>query len=60
MAYAAPEGDGRICRVHGLALRTEIGERLRASLALEPAEMPAYLLMLTKRLRDERSESGGI
>jgi hypothetical protein len=55
MTYPAPEGDGRLSRVHSAALRKEIGERLGAWLDLKPARMPPHLTMLVGRLRDEPS-----
>jgi hypothetical protein len=53
MTCSVPEQDGRICHVHSLALRTEIGERLRTSLAREPVAPSAALLRLVTRLRDQ-------
>jgi hypothetical protein len=53
MSYTAPQGDGRISRVHSMALREEIGERLRAVLDRDPADMPTHLLQLMKRFHDE-------
>jgi hypothetical protein len=52
MAYSAPEDNGRLCHVHSLALRTEIGERLRTSLARQSA-LPPSLRTLMTRMRDE-------
>ena len=60
MTYSVPQGDGQISRVHSLALRTEIGERLRTSLDQGLVEMPPHLLMLMKRLRDEPARDKSI
>ena len=53
MTYSAPEDNGRLCHVHSLALCTEIGERLRTSLAGQPVALPPSLRTLMTRLRDE-------
>jgi hypothetical protein len=53
MSHPAPQGDGRISRVHNMALCTEIGERLGASLDDMPAEVPEHLRLLMARFRDE-------
>jgi hypothetical protein len=53
MTCSAPEDDGRLCHVHSLALCTEIGERLRTSLARQSVALPPSLRTLMTRLRDE-------
>lgn len=52
MTYSAPENDGRLCHIHSLALCTEIGERLRTSLAPQSVALPPSLRTLMTRLRD--------
>jgi hypothetical protein len=42
--------DIQIDRVHGGAIRREIGERLRRTLEVEPGPMPAQLRLLLERL----------
>ncbi|MDB6147442.1 MAG: hypothetical protein JWO45_1106 [Spartobacteria bacterium] len=59
MTYTAPQGDGQISRVHSMALRQEIGERLRSGLDRDLTEMPLRLLLLIKRLRDEPLQFDG-
>jgi hypothetical protein len=54
MTYSAPQGDARISRLHSVALRKEIGERLRTCPDQRLVEMPSRLVMLMKRLRDEQ------
>jgi hypothetical protein len=51
MSHTAPKGDGSIGRAHNLALRKEIGERLRADLDLDPTDTPLHLLQLMKRFQ---------
>lgn len=53
MTCSAPEQDGRISHVHSLALRTEIGERLRTSLARQPVAPSPALLTLMTRLHEQ-------
>jgi hypothetical protein len=53
MTYSAPEDVGRLSNVHSLALRTEIGERLRTTLAPRSAALPPSLRTLMTRMRDE-------
>ena len=53
MAYAAPQGDGQIGRIHNLAIRQEIGERLCSNPDPELAELPPHLLLLMKRFPSE-------
>jgi hypothetical protein len=43
MSHAAPTGDGQISRGHNLAIREEIGERLRFNFDSDRTEMPLYL-----------------
>jgi hypothetical protein len=52
MTYSAPEDDARLCHVHSLALCTEIGERLRTSLARPSVALPPSLRTLMMRMRD--------
>ncbi len=52
MTDATHQGDGQISRVNNLALRQEVGERLRYSLDLDIGEMPLHLLLLMERLSD--------
>jgi hypothetical protein len=51
-------GDGRLSRDHSVALRTEIGERLRTSMDQAVAAMPPHLQALMKRLGEERGDNG--
>ena len=53
MSHPAPQGDGRISRVHNMALCAEIGDRLGASLDHVVAEVPEHLQLLLARFRDE-------
>jgi hypothetical protein len=43
----------QINHIHSIALRKEIGERLRTSLDQTSIEMPPHLLLLMKGLHDE-------
>jgi len=60
MTYSTPQGDGQISHDYSVALRTEIGERLRASLDQGLVAMPPHLLALMKRLREERERHNGV
>jgi hypothetical protein len=51
MSYTAPESDGQISRVHNMALREEIGERLRSDLDPDRIDTPLHLLQLMKRFQ---------
>ena len=51
MSHTAPKGDGSISRAHNLALRKEIGERLRANLDLDLTDTPLHLLQLMERFQ---------
>jgi hypothetical protein len=53
MTYPARESDVQISRVHSMALRQEIAERLGADLDRKPIGMPPRLTMLMNRLRDK-------
>jgi hypothetical protein len=53
MTYPAHEGDGKISRIHDVALSREIAERLGADLDHKPVRMSPYLMMLMTRLRDQ-------
>ena len=53
-----PYSDGQISRAHSVALRTEIGERLRTSMDQEVVAMPPHLQALMKRLGEERADNG--
>ena len=56
MSYPASQDDGRISGVHNMALRMEIAERLGAGLARMPTELPAHLILLMARFRNESIE----
>ena len=60
MTYSAPQGDGRISHDYSMALRTEIGQRLRTSLDRGLVVVPPHLLALMKRLREERERHNGV
>ena len=51
MSHTAPKGDGEISRVHNMALREEIGERLRSDLDPDSTDTPLHLLQLMKRFQ---------
>jgi hypothetical protein len=53
MTYSAPQARAQISRLHSAAIRTEIGERLRACLDPGLIEAPPHLVRLMERLRDE-------
>jgi hypothetical protein len=53
MTYPAHQDNGQISRVHSVALREEIGERLGTSLDAMQVGMPPNLIKLMARLRDE-------
>jgi len=55
MTYPAYEGDAPISRAHIAALSQEIAERLGADLHQTAVPMPAHLIRLMTRLRDEAS-----
>jgi hypothetical protein len=48
----------QIDRVDSGAIRTEIGERLRAALAANPNRLPPYLVRLTERF--DGAEGGDV
>ncbi|MEY2503647.1 MAG: hypothetical protein QOI07_3984 [Verrucomicrobiota bacterium] len=50
--------DGRLSRDHSVALRTEIGERLRTSMDQAVVAMPPHLQALMKRFGEERGDNG--
>jgi len=50
MAYSAPQGERQVSGVHSLAIRTEIGERLRSSLDMQAVALPPVLCALMSRL----------
>ena len=49
MSHTAPQGDGHIRRAHDVAIREEIGQRLRSLLDPDRTDTPLYLLELLKR-----------
>jgi hypothetical protein len=51
MSHTAPKGDGQISRVHSMALREEIGERLRSDLDSYRTDTPLHLLQVMKRFQ---------
>lgn len=51
MSHTAPQGDGQISRVHGMALREAIGERLRFDLDQDRTDTPPHLLQLMKQFK---------
>lgn len=51
MSHPAPTGDGSISRAHSLALRKEIGERLRFDLDRDITDPPPHLLRLMEQFR---------
>jgi hypothetical protein len=51
MSHTTSKGDGQISRVHSMALREEIGERLRFDLAPGRTDTPLHLLQLMKRFQ---------
>jgi hypothetical protein len=53
MTYPAHASDGQISRADNMAIRKEVGERLRTSLDQNPVRMTPHLLMLMARLREE-------
>ena len=57
MTCSARKGDSQISPVDSVALRTEIGERLRTSLDRRLVAMPPHLSVLVKRLCDEPATS---
>jgi hypothetical protein len=50
--------DDRLSRDHSVALRTEIGERLRTSMDQAVVAMPPRLQALMKRFGEERGDNG--
>jgi len=57
MTCSARKGDSQISAANSVALRTEIGERLRTSLDQRLVAMPPDLIVLVKRLCDEPARS---
>jgi hypothetical protein len=53
MTYSAQRGDAEISRLHNVAIRKEIGERLAIGMKPKPSGIPPHLMMLMRRLRDE-------
>jgi hypothetical protein len=53
MTHLALHRGSQISLVNSIALRKEIGERLRTSLDQTSVEMPPHLLLLVKGLHDE-------
>jgi hypothetical protein len=53
MSYTKPQDDGQIGRVHSMALREEIGERLRVDPDRALTDTPPHLLQLMKCFHDE-------
>lgn len=51
MFQTAPQGDGQISRVNCMAIREEIGERLRSELDQDRTDTPLQLLQLMKRFQ---------
>lgn len=52
MSCTTPQDEGQIGRVNSMALREEIGERLRCDLDRAQTDTPPHLLQLTKRFHD--------
>ena len=50
--------NGQITSDYSVALRAEIGERLRTSMDQEVGAMPSFLQALMKRLGEERADNG--
>ena len=53
MTYSAQRGDVEISRLHNVAIRKEISERLAIGMKPKPCGIPPHLMMLMRRLRDE-------
>ena len=53
MTHLALQNGSQISGVNSIAIRKEIGERLRTSLDQTSVEMPPHLLLLMKGLQDE-------
>ena len=53
MTYSAQQGGVEISRLHNVAIRKEISERLAIVMKTKPSGMPPHLVMLAGRLRDE-------
>ena len=53
MTYSAQRGDVEISRLHNVAIRKEISERLAIGMKPKPSGIPPHLMMLVRRLRDE-------
>jgi hypothetical protein len=53
MTYSAQRGDVEISRLHNVAIRKEISERLAIVMKPKPSGVPPHLVMLVRRLRDE-------
>ena len=53
MTYSAQRGDVEISRLHNVAIRKEISERLAIGMKPKPSGMPPHLMMLVRQLRDE-------
>ena len=51
MSQTAPQGDGQISRVNCIAIRAEIGERLRSELDRNLTDTPMQLLQLMRRFQ---------
>jgi|EndMetStandDraft_4_1072995.scaffolds.fasta_scaffold06536_15 hypothetical protein len=57
MTHPSHESRARISRVHLAAIGKEIGERLRTLLNKQLVRLPASLVKLVQRIREDRSRS---
>jgi hypothetical protein len=53
VTYSAQHGEVEIGRLHNVAIRKEISERLAICMKQKPSEMPPHLIMLMRQLRDK-------
>jgi hypothetical protein len=51
MSQSPPKGEGQISHVNSIALREQIGERLRFELDSDRIDTPLHLLELMKRFQ---------
>jgi hypothetical protein len=56
MPYSTPQDDGQIGRSNSMALRAEIGERLRCDLDRSQTDTPPHLLQLMKCFHGETAK----
>jgi hypothetical protein len=55
MTHSVQQRDVEVSRLHNLAIRKEIGERLAIGMKPKPSAMPSHLMMLARQLCDETS-----